>query len=226
MTFYFTYTQKYSDDDELKNYFENKKYLLNAMYVTLYGESDYVMSLRDIVVEGRKIHDKYSVLQNTHLHAHGVERGTQPYGGRGYGASSVSFNGKLIGKATLPQRDMFETLIKSIVSDELLLQEQIDLNKRTQLIIKKDVKKLLKIKNSEHKNISSPDVSNKIFYADTSLLEANEGRFIQIGTSVLYSLLERHNTEFISELSLSNVERVVKLKKLLIEKQDMSEDEF
>jgi len=220
--------QKYSSNDQLKEYFENKKYLLHAMYVTLYGENDYILNLKDTVVDGRKIHDKYSVLHNTHLHAPGVERGTQPYGGRGYGASSTSFKGKLVGKATLPQRDMYEMLIKPIVTNETFLKEQKELLERTNLVLEKDVKKLLKIKNNEIKNKDSVVSSkeNETFYVDSTRVDSGEGRFVQIGTSVVYSLLERHNSEFISELSLSKIEQVIELVKLLKSKKSVTEDEF
>jgi lysyl-tRNA synthetase class 1 len=88
------------------------------MYVTLYGTSDYVFSLNRKTYNGRLLHDNSTIIHNTNLHAIGVERGVLPYGGYGLGASSIGYHGKTIGKPTLPQRDIYEYLIKNKKMDD------------------------------------------------------------------------------------------------------------
>jgi hypothetical protein len=100
--------QEYADDSSLALYFEHPQYAPNAMYVTLYGSSDYVEGLIDVPLQGRVLHRNDTILRNTHLHAEGVERGTQPYGGYGSGASTLSIGGTVVCKPTLPQRDLWE----------------------------------------------------------------------------------------------------------------------
>ena len=93
------FVQEYADDAELARYFEDPRYALHAMYVTVFGDSEYVDGLHG------------PILRNTDLHALGVERGTQPYGGYGPGASFVHLHGVTTPKPTLPQRDLFEQLV-------------------------------------------------------------------------------------------------------------------
>lgn len=107
------FIQKYHDDSELSDYFENPQYERNAMYVTLFGNSEYVNALiGKTFPSGRILHDSNTLIFNTDLHAEGVERGTQPYGGYGRGASCISLNGVIECKPTCPQRDIFELLIQ------------------------------------------------------------------------------------------------------------------
>lgn len=100
--------QKYDDDSELALYFESTEYADNAGYVTLYGTSDFV----DKRLVNTSIHNEVTIIRNTHLHAPGIERGTQPYGGYGKNSSFISYKGHTISKPTLPQREIFEFLLK------------------------------------------------------------------------------------------------------------------
>ena len=93
------FVQRYDADAELARYFEDPRYALHAMYVTVFGDSPYVDALPG------------PILRDTDLHALGVERGTQPYGGYGPGASFVHLGGRTTPKPTLPQRDLFEQLV-------------------------------------------------------------------------------------------------------------------
>lgn len=97
--------QPYKDDTDLSTYFENPQYRPNAMYVTVFGESEYIKTL---VTKGLHTHE--SIIYNTDLHK--TERGFLPYGGLGLNASKVIIYGKEIAGATLPQRDIYEYLIK------------------------------------------------------------------------------------------------------------------
>ncbi|HLC76563.1 MAG TPA: lysine--tRNA ligase [Candidatus Peribacterales bacterium] len=107
------FIQRYEGDDELGRYFEDPKYKANAMYITLFGNSPYVESLiGDPENDKNILHDVSTIIRNTDLHAPGVERGTKPYGGYGRGASSISIHGRIIAKPTLPQRDIYEFLVK------------------------------------------------------------------------------------------------------------------
>jgi hypothetical protein len=96
-------------------YFENPQYAINAMYVTLYGESNYIKQLIGKTIGDKVLHHSDTFLHNTHLHVRGVERGTQQYGGYGLGASSLSINGQVIAKPTLPQRDIFAWVAEPIL---------------------------------------------------------------------------------------------------------------
>lgn len=98
--------QPYEEDSQLKLYFDHPQYYPHAMYVTVFGNSDYVKSLI-----GKSLHTKKSILYDTDLHIE--ERGFMPYGGLGPAASCVYINGKKIPGATLPQRDIYEYLVKS-----------------------------------------------------------------------------------------------------------------
>ncbi|MEJ7679649.1 MAG: aldehyde dehydrogenase family protein [Segetibacter sp.] len=70
------FVQKYEQDDELSLYFETQQYARNAMYVTLYGVSEYINNLIGKNIYGKILHYKDTFLNNIHLHTEGVERGT------------------------------------------------------------------------------------------------------------------------------------------------------
>ena len=83
------------------------------MYVTVFGQSEFVDGLvGDPEKDPDCVHSESTVIKNTDLHAPGIERGIQPYGGYGRNASYVCIDGKIIRKPTLPQRDIFEYLVK------------------------------------------------------------------------------------------------------------------
>ena len=118
------FVQRYDKDKDLKLYFENPQYVRNAMYITLFGNSRYINSLIGKRLYGGKIfHTKETIIRNTNLHAPGVERGTQPYGGYGIESSSYSIYGKIIAKPTLPQRDIYEQLVLPSIKYEKLLKK-------------------------------------------------------------------------------------------------------
>jgi len=102
--------QRYENDDELKLYFEDEQYAKNAMYITIYGKSNYIEKF--VTHKGKNIHDASTVLYDTDLHQPGVERGVQPYGGYGRGASCVSKDGVVVSRPTLPQKELHEYLAK------------------------------------------------------------------------------------------------------------------
>jgi lysyl-tRNA synthetase class 1 len=102
--------QQYDDDRDLALYFEDARYAANAMYITIYGKSDYIAEFLESD-QGKKIHDQSTVLFDIDLHKPGVERGVAPYGGYGRGASCVSKDGIIMSGPTLPQRELFEYLV-------------------------------------------------------------------------------------------------------------------
>ncbi len=57
------FVQKYEDDADLSIYFEDARYALNAMYITLYGTSRYVSNFIGREIGGRILHEKRSFLQ-------------------------------------------------------------------------------------------------------------------------------------------------------------------
>lgn len=126
------FIQKYNDDKELKIYFEDPKYAPNAMYVTVFGCSDYVnKNLMDLrLSDKRSLHTTATIIHDSDLHAPGVERGVQPYGGYGRGASSLSIYGVTTCKPTLVQRDIFEQLVLPTLrinaTHPLTLEDNID----------------------------------------------------------------------------------------------------
>ncbi len=98
------FVQRYGPETELTDYFEHRKYARHAMYLSLYGSSSYVDGLVDRPIAGKVIHDRDSILRNTHLHAPGIERGIKPYGGLGPGASSITIDRKLPACRRFPAR--------------------------------------------------------------------------------------------------------------------------
>ncbi len=101
--------QPYENDEDLALYFESPQYREHAMYVTVFGSSKYIQSLIP-----KQLHTKDNILYNTDLHLE--ERGFLPYGGLGPLASSIYFNGVRIPGATLPQRDIYNFLIKPFMN--------------------------------------------------------------------------------------------------------------
>lgn len=106
------FIQRYKKDSELSTFFETNRYRDNAMYVTVFGRSEYIESI--IWKNFQSIwllHERDTFLQDIHLHSQWVERWTQPYGWYGRWASNYSIFWKIISKPTLPQRDIYEQLI-------------------------------------------------------------------------------------------------------------------
>ncbi|MDB5159987.1 MAG: lysyl-tRNA synthetase, lysyl-tRNA synthetase, class [Candidatus Saccharibacteria bacterium] len=124
--------QKYEDDTDLNNYFEDKQYADNEMYTTVYGASTYVTNF---------VTRKEMIIHDTDLHAPGIERGVKPYGGYGRGASCISKDGSIVSCPTLPQRDLFEYLVlkKKIDPGEKRSEKKPDFQKSNRSILKKNM---------------------------------------------------------------------------------------
>lgn len=106
------FVQEYEKDSELNAFFDTPQYRRNAMYVSVFGTSAYVDALPSQKQhDGRPVHDESTIIRNKDLHAPGVERGTQPYGGFGRGASCYSLNNVVTSLPTLPQRDIYEQIV-------------------------------------------------------------------------------------------------------------------
>jgi hypothetical protein len=90
---------EYENDQELALYFRDagSQYQLNEMYVSLFGESNYVTGMHgSIILRDCTIHD--------------IERGTEEYGGYSPGGSSVSYRGMTISKPLLIPREIYNFL--------------------------------------------------------------------------------------------------------------------
>lgn len=90
---------QYEYDQELALYFEesNGRYQNKEMYISLFGESNYIASvLGSIVLKDKIVHD--------------IERGTEEYGGYSQGASMISFHGINIAKPILIPREIHNFL--------------------------------------------------------------------------------------------------------------------
>lgn len=215
------FVQKYREDSDLSQYFEDSKYARHAMYITLYGTSQYVKNLIGKPVDGNILHDKTSFIHNTHLHAFGIERGTQPYGGNGLGASSVSVDGKVIPMATLPQREIYTFLVKPLLSKkskELLLPDNF-----TQVEVK-NVAKLLRlpVQSSEQK-----EAEDKVEYIDTEMLNQTDGqRYIRLNKKNHYSVLPVPNAGFIASLQEKDRQSIRLLKELIEKKSTLTLEQF
>lgn len=117
------FIQKYHHDFELAQYFETQAYWQNAMYITVYGSSEYVDSLIHYrLPNGGILHTKDTIIHNTHLHAKGVERGIKSYGGYGRNASWISISDQIVSKPTLPQRDIFQHIVLPTIEKEQILK--------------------------------------------------------------------------------------------------------
>jgi lysyl-tRNA synthetase class 1 len=179
--------QLYESDSDLVYYFENESYIKNSMYVTLYGESDYIKKIVNGNILGKKIHNDETFLHNKHLHEPGVERGTQPYGGYGLSASSITIYGKRIGTPTCPQRDIFEYLIKPLVKNENLC-ENYSLNLSDYTLIKKV--------NFPRINYSECFPEDKILYYDTGINNVIDSRFMEVDRTKFYFLNKQKNKAY------------------------------
>jgi len=218
------FLQRYSQDAELAFYFENPHYARNAMYITVYGTSDYISNLIGREFQHKVLHDKASVLFNTHLHEKGIERGTKPYGGYGYGASSLSIGGKIVPKPTLPQRDIYEKIVKPLLRSKSLATYSHDLKRFTE-IRQKNVEKMLHAasQNSEESKVARATST----YIDTRILSETMGRlYAKIDEKNTYALLDQPNVEYMSTLAPSDIEMINHLVDLLNHRSDMSLDTF
>lgn len=213
--------QEYNKDSDLSEYFENVRYAQNAMYITLFGSSGYIEGLVERKFDGRVLHDKASIIRNTHLHAPGIERGTQQYGGYGYGASSISIHGKIIAKPTLPQREIFEYLEKPLLKTRVAKERKRMLTSYTDTDTK-DVQKLLRLTTNRGDNETLPSPAR--IYVDLKATPSRQ-RYVSVAPEHSYALLDRPNVEFIARLTSSDVKHIRTLRSLL-QKKDLTPERF
>lgn len=205
------FIQKYKADEDLSLYFEHPHYARNAMYISLYGTSRYIEQLIDRPIEGKVLHHSDSLLHNIHLHAPGVERGTKPYGGNGYAASSISIHGKLTGKATLPQRDIYEHVVKPLLHHGAI-QKRKKILLSAKKIVRKDIPKLLGLKLAEHSTESSPLT---ICYLDTKNITKKGVRYVSVGAERVFLLLKHSNVEHIAAMEPKHTQQIKMLHSFL-----------
>jgi lysyl-tRNA synthetase, class I len=217
------FVQQYDNDGELANYFEDPQYTPGTMYVTLYGTSQYISNLIGRSVGGKVLHDQDSFIHNTHLHAPEVERGTKPYGGNGIGASTLSVNGELICKATLPQRDIFEHIAKPLLDQNLIEEYKKNINSFTEIKEKK-IEKLLRLKSNELKE--NVEVVTSTSYIDLEKTKLHGQRYLKVDNSFVYHLLKSPHTEYISSLPEDHLESIRALRALILRKSSLSIEEF
>jgi lysyl-tRNA synthetase class 1 len=213
------FLQSYSDDVTLSQYFENPRYAQNAMYISVYGKSPYVSHLIDRSFGKKVLHDKASILINTHLHVRGMERGTKPYGGYGYGASSLTIGGKTICKPTLPQRDIYEHVVKPLMRKKTLIP-----HREFTTIMRKNVEKLLRLMPHD----KAPEEEHRgIGYIDTHAIKLGKvHRYAEIDNKYTYHLLELPNIEYIAHMKPEDFELIRSLRKLLHRRFAVQLEEF
>ncbi len=210
------FVQKYDGDQELSKYFEDNRYQRNAMYITLYGTSDYIQKFIKKKINGKVIHDEGTLLQNIHLHMKGVERGVQPYGGYGYAASNICIHGKITSKPTLPQRDIYENLVLPFIK---LNGKTVELKKNSiakmDKILNKDIKKLLGLKINNNEDDKFTDKFSKSYFDSLDIIASDSQRYIEFTPEKTYKLLANPNAEFISIMEPKRIHQIRALAKSL-----------
>ena len=217
------FIQKYQTDAELAHYFESPEYTKHAMYLTLYGTSKYLEELVGKEVNGTVLHPKDTYLHNTHLHAPGIERGTEAYGGYSRGASNFSIGGVITDKPTLPQRDIFEQVANPLYQAKIYTELQTKLPDYT----KREERKVEKILRLHHDaDVPTGDTTTKgLVFADTESLNTT-GRFTQLEDSAIYHLLTKPNVEFIATLNPADSQQIKILTRPLANKSSLDEEVF
>lgn len=87
------YVSSYAHDDELDLFFQKDRYLDYAMYVSVFGETDYESKIRNsVILKNRSILD--------------VEEGNKPYGGYGPKANYIISRGKTHVRPLLISREI------------------------------------------------------------------------------------------------------------------------
>lgn len=217
------FVQKYEQDADLVLYFENHQYARNAMYVSLYGDSEYVENLIGKKIEGKILHRKETFLHNTHLHAPGVERGTQPYGGYGYGASSVSINGKIIPKPTCPQRDIYEHLVKPLIKSGKIKEHRDRLSRLTKKVTK-NIPKLMGLKLDVSEG--QKEINTGKSYLDFLSIKKIGRRYVELSAKQMFRLLEHPNAKLIAQMKSEDRKQIQILRKFLINHKKINLNEF
>lgn len=215
--------QKYSSDRDVAEYFESPRYPENAMYVTLFGSSDYVMELADRPINGKVLHTAESILRDTHLHAPGVERGTRPYGGLGSGASSISIGGRIVPMATLPQRDIFNFLAMPIlaVSGGATREEKFGPESEIEF---KNVENLLRL-GPERAALQAPAHPRGKIFIDLTTIEQGR-RFLAVTEGSGFELLSEPNLDFMAGMPPEDIFLVQSLWNLVLSKDRHTMESF
>lgn len=218
------FVQEYQNDSDLSLYFEDALYAHNAMYVSVYGSSDYVKNLDDKRVKGKCLHSKSTIHHNVHLHENGVERGTQQYGGYGVGASSISIKDTFIAKPTLPQREIFEYIAKPILEDEKFKINTTDFSE----LQFKNVYKLLRMQLPKENNSDEGFKITDHMYFDLKCIKVNSEnqRYLKLEGENISCVLDIPNARYISDLTIEYISMIRKLRNLLQKKSALSYDEF
>lgn len=217
------FVQRYDEDQELSRYFESPQYARHAMYVTLYGSSPFVDSLIGRSLERRALHEPRSLLHNTHLHAPGMERGTEPYGGNGDGASNLSIQGQTYHKATLPQRDIYEWLAKPLRDSETL-RERKSLTRRATRLVHRDVDKILGQRQATAPQQTSTPAQQ--FYVDAHTLTGDGRRYLSIDAEHTFQLLPSPNVPHIAAMQPDEIKEIRKLRSHLARHRALAVDEL
>ena len=217
------FVQKYEQDADLALYFENQQYARNAMYVSLYGESKYIKGLAEKEIEGKLLHPKDTFLYNINPHEPGVERGTQPYGGYGYGASSVTINGVTTPMPTCPQRDIYEYLVKSLMKSGKIKKRK-DLLLHLTKIISKNIPKLMGLKLNFQTELK--EILNGSSYLDSQKIKNENKRYVELAPKQVFNLLEYPNAEVIARLEAEDQKHINILFKFLTKHRKIDLDKF
>lgn len=218
--------QEYKEDKDLARYFEDPHYARNAMYVTIYGTSVYIKKLANRRIAGVVLHDSKSILKNTHLHAPGVERGTQPYGGRGYAASCLSIHGTVMPQATLPQRDIYKYVAQPLL-DKKARNVRLQKIRMCDRIEEKNVEKLLRLfKEQGDAHLLSTDQTSVSYIDVRAFSKSNKKSYIALSDSATYTLLERPNIAYATKLTSHDIKMIESLLKLLHRRSKITPDIF
>ncbi len=218
------FVQRYESDADLSQYFENSHYARNAMYISIYGTSQYVENLIERSIGGAVLHRRESILRNTHLHVPGIERGTLPYGGSGVGASSFSIDGVIRCQPTLPQRDMRHWLIRTSLRGQTHRTFRLD-PPRGIKIVRKDVPKLLGLKSNSSDERKVPATTGES-YIDSHALQVDGRRYLCVNTAYTFQLLDKPNLDYAATLEPEDLRLIRALKRFLGHRPVISVDQF
>lgn len=220
------FLQEYKTDSDLSQYFEDPRYPQNAMYISIYGKSAYVKNLTDRLISRKLLHDKKSILFNINPHEAGFERGTKPYGGYGYGASSISINGKITPSPTLPQRDIYEWIVKPTIKSKKPIGKYKKEHLQFSKIVEKDVEKILRLHTLKLNEGNPTAKLDNVAYLDLSLIKEKEKHYLKILDKNILRLLKQKNVEYIAKLKPEDLKLLHNLTKLLNRKSTITVEKF
>ncbi|MBU2578310.1 MAG: aldehyde dehydrogenase family protein [Patescibacteria group bacterium] len=88
----------YNSDKQLDSFFQDKKYLRNAMYVSIFGNLDYIEKIKKSVIIKNKI-------------VNDVEEGNKAYGGYGECANFINYGNKFSYRPILISKEIHDYLV-------------------------------------------------------------------------------------------------------------------